>query len=171
VHFEMEDVMEMSVEFYRAARTCGWIATPPHRRPFRGSVMAAGRDLPHDLVQFTIERALDIRDGFWGLLAHGASFVSVPGRKPTQNGRALAREYHDALNHIEGIVNGHFQAWRRGEDTPVRAALDTMYARWLATGEDERLVLTWPVQPLPHAAARAGTPHPARRARVHRTRR
>ena len=39
--------------------------------------MAAGRDLPHDLVQFTIERALDIRDGFWGLLAHGASFASV----------------------------------------------------------------------------------------------
>ena len=80
--------MEMSVEFYRAARTCGWIATPPHRRPFQGSVMAAGRDLPHDLVQFTIERALDIRGGFWGLLAHGGSFASVPGRRPTPHGRA-----------------------------------------------------------------------------------
>ena len=37
--------------------------------------MAAGRDLPHDLTQFTIEWALDIRDGFWGLLAHGGWFA------------------------------------------------------------------------------------------------
>lgn len=40
--------------------------------------MAAGRDLPHDLMQFTIERALEIRDGFWGILAHGGWFASVP---------------------------------------------------------------------------------------------
>jgi len=167
----MEDVMEMSVEFYRAARTCGWIATPPHRRPFQGSTMAAGRDLPHDLVQFTIERALDIRDGFWGLLAHGASFASVPGRKPTQEGRALARQYHGALDRVEGIVNGHYAAWRRGEETPLRAALDTMYARWLAVGEGEHLALTWPVQPLPHAAARPKPPHPTRRSNHGRARR
>lgn len=154
--------MLMRVEFYKSGdgRLCGWVAAPPHRRAFQGSTMAAGRDLPHDLVQFTIERALDIRDGFWGLLAHGASFTSVPGRKPTQEGRALARQYHDALNRVEGIVNGHYFAWRRGEDTPLRAALDTMYARWLAVGDGERLVLTWPVQPLPHA----GTHHPAARA-------
>src|SRR6187455_2401314 len=77
--------MIMLVEFHRTGdgRLCGWIATPPHRRPFQGSTMAAGRDLPHDLTQFTIERALDIRDGFWGLLAHSGSFASVPGRKPT----------------------------------------------------------------------------------------
>jgi len=163
----MEDVMEMSVECYRGAggRVCGWIATPPHRRPFQGSTMAAGRDLPHDLVQFTIERALDIRDGFWGLLAHGASFASVPGRKPTQEGRALARQYRDALDRVEGIVNGHYAAWRRGEDTPVRAALDVMYARWLAVGEGEHIVLTWPVQPLPQGGTHL-QPHasqPARR--------
>jgi hypothetical protein len=160
-------MLEMSVEFYRAARTCGWVATPPHRRPFQGSVMAAGRDLPHDLVQFTIERALDIRDGFWGLLAHGASFTSVPGRKPTQEGRALARQYHGALNRVEGIVNGHYFAWRNGEDTPLRAALDTMYARWLAVGDGERLVLTWPVHPLPQASV----PHHPRATRQPRPQR
>jgi hypothetical protein len=171
VNGEKEGVMEMSVEFYRAARTCGWIATPPHRRPFQGSVMAAGRDLPHDLVQFTIERALDIRDGFWALLAHGASFTSVPGRKPTQDGRALTRQHHDALMRVEGIVGGHYAAWRRGEDTPLRAALDGMYARWLAVGDGERLVLTWPVHPLPHAGAHARPPRSTRQARPQRARR
>jgi hypothetical protein len=162
--------MEMTVEFFRAPRVCGWIATPPHRRPFEGTTMAAGRDLPHDLVQFTIERALDIRDGFWGLLAHGASFASVPGRKPTQDGRALTRQYHDALNRVEGIVNGHYAAWRRGEDTPLRATLDGMYAQWLAVPEGERLVLTWPVQPLPRPEPSDRPRRPARQARPHRAR-
>ena len=163
-------MMEMTVEFYRAPRVAGWIATPPHRRAFEGTTMAAGRDLPHDLVQFTIERALDIRDGFWNLLAHGASFPSVPGRKPTQEGRALTRQYHDALDRVEGIVNGHYAAWRRGEDTPVRAMLDGMYAQWLAVAEGERLVLTWPVRPLSQAGAHARPTRPARQARPHRAR-
>ena len=85
--------MIMRVEFYKGGegRLCGWIATPPHRRPFEGTTMAAGRDIPHDLAQFTVERALDIRDGFRGLLAYGASFASVRGRRPTQPGRALTR--------------------------------------------------------------------------------
>lgn len=146
----------MRVEFYKgdAGRLCGWIATPPHRRPFQGSTMAAGRDLPHDLTQFTIERALAIRDGFWGLLAHGAWFASVPGRRPTRPGRALARAHHPALVAVEGIVNGHYFAWRRGEATPVGPALDAMHARWRALGEGERLVLEWPVRPLSEAPSR-----------------
>src|SRR5215213_3303448 len=123
--------MVMRVEFYTQAegRLCGWVATPPHRRSFQGSTMAAGRDLPHDLTQFTIERALDIRDGFWGLLAHGASFGSVPGRKPTQSGRALVRAHHAALAAVESVVNGHHVAWQRGEPTTLRGTLDAMYAR------------------------------------------
>src|SRR5687768_9954336 len=54
------EVMLMRVEFYKGAegRLCGWIATLPHRRAFQGSTMAAGQYLPHDLTQFTIERAL-----------------------------------------------------------------------------------------------------------------
>jgi hypothetical protein len=163
-------MMEMTVEFYRAGRAAGWIATPPHRRPFQGSTMAAGRDIPHDLMQFTIELALDIRDGFWNLLAHGASFPSVPGRKPTQDGRALTRQYHAALERVEGIVNRHADAWRHGEDTPLRATLDVMHARWLAVGQHERLVLTWPVQPLPQSASHRRPHRSARQARPQRTR-
>ena len=144
----------MLVEFYRAGngRVCGWIATPPHRRSFQGSTMAAGRDLPHDLTQFTIERALDIRDGFWGLLAHGASFASVPGRRPTAPGRALVRAHRAALVAVEGVVNGHYLAWKRGEATQLKPALDSMYARWMAVADDGRLALEWPVRPLPSGA-------------------
>ena len=153
----MGDALIMRVEFYRGGggRVCGWIATPPHRRPFQGSTMAAGRDLPHDLTQFTIERALEVRDGFWGLLAHGGSFPSVPGRKPTPQGRALVRAHQAALVAVEGVVNGHYQAWKRGDATPLKPALDTMYARWLALGEGERLVLEWPVLPLRSSLARS----------------
>jgi hypothetical protein len=160
--------MLMRVEFYKGGegRLCGWIATPPHRRPFQGSTMGAGRDLPHDLTQFTIERALDVRDGFWGLLAHGAWFASVPGRKPTQRGRALVRAHHASLMALEGLVGRHYASWQRREPTPLLGTLDAMYARWLALGEGERLVLEWPVQPLPgpvldvrhHRAGRRGRP-------------
>ena len=146
----------MRVEFYKGAegRLCGWIAMPPHRRAFQGSTMAAGRDLPHDLTQFTIERALEIHDGFWGLLAHGASFASVPGRRLTRPGRALARAYNGALAAVEGVVNGHYLAWKRGAATPLRPTLDAMYARWRALVVGERLVLEWPVHPLPSGRAR-----------------
>jgi hypothetical protein len=154
--------MIMRVEFYKGGegRLCSWVATPPHRRAFEGSTMAAGRDLPHDLTQFTIERALDVRDGFWGLLAHGASFASVPGRKPTRPGRELARAHHASLMMLEGVVNGHYQAWQRGEPTPLRAALDVMFARWISLAAGEPLVVEWEVKPLPptaqrHAASRA----------------
>ena len=145
--------MLMRVEFYKddKGRLCGWIATPPHRRPFQGSTMAAGRDLPHDLTQFTIERALAVRDGFWGLLAHGASFASVPGRRSTQQGRAIVRAHYAALVSIEDVVDRHYRAWKRGERTPLKPTLDAMYARWLALPRGQRLVLDWPVSPLPGA--------------------
>jgi hypothetical protein len=159
--------MLMRVEFYKGdeGRLCGWIAAPPHRRAFQGSTMASGRDLPHDLTQFTIERALGVRDGFWALLAHGASFDSVPGRRPTQSGRALTRAHHARLMEIEGVVGGHYLAWKRQASTPVGAALDVMYARWLALHDGERLVLEWPVQPLPGASVPRQRPHAARRGR------
>jgi hypothetical protein len=158
--------MIMRVDFYKAGdgRLCGWLATPPHRRQFQGSTMAAGRDLPHDLNQFVIERALDVRDGFWGLLAHGAWFSSVPGRRPTPQGRAIARAHGEALVAIEGVVNGHYQAWKHGQPTPLKPALDTMFARWLGLREDELLTLEWPVRPIPATALTRGSRGVRRRA-------
>jgi hypothetical protein len=149
--------MHMRVEFYRSddGRTCGWVATPPGRRPFEGTTMAAGRDLPHDLAQFVVERALGVHEGFWGLLANGATFKSVPGRRLTQPGRALVREHTTALEAIEGVANAHVDAWRRGAPTPVGAALDVMYARWLALPAGERLCVEWEVRRLAPSCRRA----------------
>jgi len=58
--------MEMRVDFYKldGGRLCGWVATPPKRRSFQGTTMASGRDIPHDLGQFVVELALDLREGF-----------------------------------------------------------------------------------------------------------
>ena len=140
----------MRVEFHRTGdgRLCTWTATPPRRRTFQGTTMAAGRDLPHDLMQFTIERALGIRDGFWGLLAHGGWFASVPGRRPSASGRAIVRAHHAALVAVEGVVNGHYAAWKRNKPTALKPVLDAMYARWLGCRENESLTLEWPVQAL-----------------------
>jgi hypothetical protein len=159
--------MIMRVEFYKdeESRLCSWIATPPKRRPFHGTTMAAGRDLPHDLVQFTIERALEVRDGFWGLLAHGGWFASLPGRKPTQQGRAIVRAHHPALLAIEDIVGKHYRAWQRGEPDPLTPTLDAMYARWRALRPGERLTLDWSVDPLPGPAPRSASHRAGRRGR------
>ena len=144
----------MRVEFYKAGegRLCGWVAAPPKRRPFQGATMAAGRDLPHDLAQLVIERELGATDGFWGLLARGAWFASVPGRRPTEPGRALARAHQKELAAVEATVNAHYFAWRRGERTPVGPALDAMHARWRGLVDGERLVLAWPMRRHPARA-------------------
>lgn len=154
--------MEMRVEFYKldAGRLCAWIAKPPKRRPFQGTTMAAGRDLPHDLAQFVVELALGLREGFWGLLANGASFKSVPGRRATEPGRQLARAHFGALNTVEGIVNEHVCAWRNGIATPVGPALDAVYARWRSLPVGAVMCLEWPVRRLP-PVARAGVRRPA----------
>ena len=156
----------MRVEFYKddKGRICGWVATPPKRRTFQGTTMAAGRSLSHDLMQFVVERALGIREGFWGLLAHGAWFASVPGLRPTRPGRELVRAHYAGLIAAEGVVNGHYIAWRRGEATPVGPELDATFARWQALGEGERLVMEWPVLPLENESSRRATPRLDRRA-------
>lgn len=97
------------------------------------------------------------------LLAHGASFKSVPGRRLTAPGRALTRAHHAALLTVEHVVNQHYLAWQRGSTTPLIPGLDTMYTRWLALRPGERLTLEWPVAPLPATP----TAHRSRRRRTH----
>jgi hypothetical protein len=137
----------MRVAFYKVdgGRLCGWAATPRHRRRFEGTMMASGRDLPHDLAQFVVERALRLEHGFWGLLAIGAAFKSVPGRRRTRPGRQIIHEHQAALDAAEGLVNAHVSAWKTGRPTPARAALDEMFARWRALPVGAELRLDWPM--------------------------
>jgi len=143
--------MEMQVKFYKLdeGRLCAWIAELPKRKPFQGTTMASGRDLPHDLAQFVVEAALGLEHGFWGLLANGATFKSVPGRRRTQPGEALIREHREGLNSNEHLVNAHVTAWRMGAPTPAGRALDVMYARWQALPPGGLLSVNWPIQRLP----------------------
>jgi hypothetical protein len=140
--------MSMQVAFYKVdnGRLCAWVAAPPKRKRFQGTTMASGRDLPHDLAQFVVEAILGLQHGFWGLLANGATFKSVVGRRCTQPGRQLIRVHHEALNATEHFVNAHVAAWRTGASTPAGPALDAMYSRWKALPVGEELRVDWPTQ-------------------------
>jgi hypothetical protein len=160
--------MALAVSFYKVddGRLCGWRATVPHRKPFLGSTMASGRDLPHDLAQFVVESTLGLRNGFWSLLAAGATFKSVPGRRRTKPGQRLVTEHKDALNVVEDIVNTHVSAWRAGERTPVGDALDRMLARWRSLASGEEIRVEWTPQRLAGAGRdrrRAGSRRAAAR--------
>ncbi len=106
--------------------------------------MASGRDLPHDPAQFVVEAALGVWHGFWGLLAKGATFKTVPGRRLTGPGRKLIREHAGDLDAAESAANTHVTAWRSGHQGPVGQALDDMLRRWRALHDGEELRLDWP---------------------------
>jgi len=152
--------MGMHVAFYKVdgGRLCSWVATPSKRRPFRGTTMASGRDLPHDLAQFVVERALGFPHGFWGLLASGATFKSVAGRRRTRIGQRIIAAHREALHATEHIANAHVTAWRTGAASPAGPALDAMCARWRALPVDAELHVDWPGPPtVGHRGARPRT--------------
>ena len=141
----------MHVTFHKVddGRLCSWTATMPKGKPFPGTTMASGSNLPHDLAQFVVETTLDFQEGFWGLLANGATFESVAGRRRTKPGRQLIRAHHDALIATEHLVNGHLSAWRTGRSTPAGPALDAMLARWRALPAGGALHVEWTTCQLP----------------------
>lgn len=137
--------MSMQVAFYKVdnGRLCAWMASPSKRKRFQGTTMASGRDLPHDLAQFVVEATLSLQHGFWGLLASGATFKSVPGRRRTQPGQQLIQAHGAALNATEHLVNAHVAKWRAGASTPIGPALDAMLVRWRALPVGEELRVDW----------------------------
>jgi hypothetical protein len=141
----------MHVTFYKVddGRLCSWTATTWKGKPFQGTTMASGSNLPHDLAQFVVEATLGFQEGFWGLLANGATFESVAGRRRTKPGRQLIRAHHDALVETEHLVNGHVRAWRAARSTPAGPALDAMLARWRTLPAGAALHLEWATQHLP----------------------
>ncbi|MGN6692976.1 MAG: hypothetical protein ACTHN0_02270 [Aquihabitans sp.] len=134
--------MEITYPTGTGGPTCGWEALRPPRTKVPGPVMAAGGDIPHDLVTYVIEDALGIEHGFWGCVADGATFKTL-GRKRTPQGREVIARHAPELDEAEVRVNAEYFAWRRGEPTAVDAELEAMLARWRALGEGESLVVTW----------------------------
>jgi hypothetical protein len=148
-------------------RLCSWRAELPRHRRFQRSTMAARAshtDLPHDLAQFVVEANLGLEEGFWNLVANGATFRSL-GRRQTKPGRQLIAGHRAELNEAERIVTVHVAAWRDGEPTPVGPALDAMLARWRALRVGEELVAEWPTRRLPKASPRVRSAPTQRRPR------
>jgi hypothetical protein len=160
----------MKVMFSKSddGRLCSWRAELPGRRQFQGSTMAARAshtELPHDLAQFVVEASLGLEEGFWNLVANGATFKSL-GRRRTKPGRQLIADHRAELNEAEGIVNAHIAAWRDGNPTPPGPALDAMLARWRALRVGEDLVVEWPTRRLPRASPRIRRAPTQRRPRL-----
>jgi hypothetical protein len=154
-------------------------------RMHSGPVTAA---IPHDLVHFTVEEALEITDGVWGAIAGGVVFRSmthVAGRRPphaAERSASLLRQHRDRIMRAE-LLGGFIEA---AAQRPV-AELPSLAARWFSTSPSgapdldgcrraiaalhraeaswralvigEQLVLDWP------AHRRAAAARPSRRSR------
>jgi hypothetical protein len=154
----------MEVRFCKEAggRLCAWVATPHKRRPFQGTTMASGRDLPHDLATFVVEVALGLEGGFWNLVANGATFKSI-GRRQTNPGRSMVNAFRAEATAAETTVNTHVAAWRAGNRTQLASPLTTMLAQWRALVPGEELIVVWPTRPLPRPATGSSSASAARR--------
>jgi hypothetical protein len=136
-------VVQVTFQKVDDGRLCRWDAVRRKRARVPGPTMAAGRTLPHDLSTFVVEAEMGLAFGFWGCVAAGATFRSLPRRR-TEEGRRVIRAHRSELDDAEARVGAEVRAWVAGERPPSAAALDAMLARWRALPADGRLVLEWP---------------------------
>jgi hypothetical protein len=138
----------LTVTFHRvdgSSPSAWWEAVRPTRGRFRGGYMPIGRGrIPHDLGHMATEAHLGIRDGFWGLLARGATFDHGTQQRPTRPGRQLIRDNRAALNAAEKLGNSHHFAWANGQPTPVAATFDRLAKLWERVLDGGTLTLRWP---------------------------
>jgi hypothetical protein len=108
--------------------------------------MPIGRGvIPHDLVHFAAESHFGIDDGFWGLLARGATFKRGTDRRVTRPGRALISDNRAGLNTAEHLGNAHHSLWMEGKPTPVSPTFDRLAEEWLAIPDKGTLTVYWPM--------------------------
>jgi len=136
--------MEVVFRKLDGGRHCGWTAHLPKRRPVPGSIMNVGtKRPPHDLVQLGVEAGLRLEHGFWGCIASGARFRSMPARR-TGPGRAVFRDHRRALDDAEELAGLHVAGWSAGEATPAGPVLDRLVAAWWALPDGGELTVAWP---------------------------
>jgi hypothetical protein len=143
------------------APSAWWEAVRPTRGRVVGGYMPIGRGrIPHDLGHLATEAHFDISDGFWGLIANGATFDHGTRQRPTKRGRQLIRDNGAALEAAEALGNEHHFAWRDGRPTPLAATFDRLAELWDATPDGGTLTIRWPslelveTEPSGRAAAR-----------------
>jgi hypothetical protein len=136
----------MQVRFaigHERKRICVWTADLGKRRIVPGPAMGYGDGVPHDLVQYVIEAATGYRNGFWELVARGATFKST-GRRRTKPGRALIARHRGEIDGSERLAATHVTAWQNGERSPVTELLDAAAAQWRSLRLGDELVFEWP---------------------------
>jgi hypothetical protein len=122
-----------------------WEAVRPTGGRIRGGYMPIGRGvIPHDLGHMATEGHLGISDGFWGLLARGATFRHGTDRRPTRPGRALVAANRSAVHAAETLGNQHHRAWTMGEPTPVRPTFDRLAVHWSRLPDGGQMTIAWP---------------------------
>ena len=137
----------MRVEFFKVdshgRQLSAWEATRGKRTRVPGTVMAAGKGIPHDLAQYVIEAATGYRNGFWELVSKGATFKST-GRRRTKPGRAVIVEHRSELAGAEELAGLHLARWRGGDRSAVSDALSRALHQWRGLSADEHLAFEWP---------------------------
>jgi hypothetical protein len=137
----------MRVEFYKQGtngrRLAAWEATRGKRIRIPGTVMAEGKSIPHDLAQYVVEAATGYRNGFWDLVAKGATFKST-GRRRTTPGRRVIAEHRTQLAGAEQLAGLHLAHWQAQRPSPVTDALNRTFAQWRELSTHQRLVFEWP---------------------------
>jgi hypothetical protein len=122
-----------------------WEAVRKSGGVVRGGYMPIGRGvMPHDLAHMATEAALGLTDGFWGLLARGATYRHGTRQRPTQRGRALIRDNRAQLHEAEQLGNHHHGTWVAGGETPVGPTFDRLASAWAAVATGGQLIVEWP---------------------------
>jgi hypothetical protein len=135
------------IEFFKREHKgrvlAGWEATLNKRTRVPGTMMVAGKSIPHDLAQYVIEASAGYHHGFWDLVAHGATFKCT-GRRRTKPGRAMIAAHRAELAGAEKLAGLHMALWRARHPSPVTDDLDQALAQWNELLPGQRLVFTWP---------------------------
>jgi hypothetical protein len=138
----------LTVTFYKVGGRsphAWWEAVRATQGRVRGGYMPIGRGrISHDLGHMATEAHFRITDGFWGLLARGATFTHGTQQRPTRPGRKLIRDNGAALRAAEAVGNEHHFAWAAGKPTPVGATFDRLARCWDATPDGGALTVRWP---------------------------
>jgi hypothetical protein len=137
----------MRVEFYKIEShgrwSAAWEATRGKRTRVPGTVMAAGVGIPHDLAQYVIEAGSGYRNGFWELVAKGATFKST-GRRRTKPGRSVIASHRAELAGAEVLAGTHLAHWHAGVTSPISEALSRALQQWNGLSTSDRLTFEWP---------------------------